>query len=313
MLELHNIISRKKLKKRMELDNVERVTLSFYKYFFIKNPINFRNLIYVNFNKLKIFGRVYIAHEGINAQISVPSFFFHSVKRFLKKINKNFKNIFINKSINNKKKSFWILIVKVRKRIVSDGILNKKFSMNPFGKYLNAIEVNKMFKEKTTLLVDVRNNYEYKIGYFENSIKLPGKTFREQIKLIVNYLHHLKEKNIILYCTGGIRCEKAASWLTFNGFNNVYQIKNGIIGYIKDAKLNNLPIYFKGKNFVFDSRMGERITKDILSTCKNCKISCDSYTNCRNDRCHVLMIQCSDCSKKLNNCCSLICKKKIKS
>ncbi|CAL4322747.1 rhodanese-related sulfurtransferase [Buchnera aphidicola] len=311
MPNLYNVESRKTLRKKMLADDVKRVTLSFYKYFFIKDLINFRNLIYVNFNKLKIFGRIYISNEGINAQINVPIFYFHTIKRFLKKIDQNFRNIYLNKSIFNERKSFWVLTVKIRKKIVSDGISNKNFFINSFKKYLNATEVNEMFKKKNTLLVDVRNNYEHKIGYFENAIKLPGSTFREQIKLITNYLCSFKKKNIILYCTGGIRCEKVAAWLSYNGFNNVYQIKNGIIGYVKDAKLNNLPILFKGKNFVFDLRMGERITKDVLSNCKNCHALCDSYTNCQNNSCHMLMLQCSDCLKKFNNCCSLTCKRKI--
>ncbi|WP_343153306.1 rhodanese-related sulfurtransferase [Buchnera aphidicola (Mindarus keteleerifoliae)] len=308
---LHNIESKKKLKKEIFSDNVKRITLSFYKYFFIKDPFYFRNLIYINFNKLKILGRVYIAEEGINAQISVPYNFFHTVKNFLKKIDKNFKCIYLNKCLEENKKSFWVLVVKVKTKIVADGISNKNFFMNFSQKYLNAKEVNKMLKEKNSVLVDVRNNYEHKIGYFKNSVKFPGSTFRQQIKLILNYLSKFKEKNIILYCTGGIRCEKVASWLIFNGIKNVYQIKNGIIGYVKDAVLNNLSVNFKGKNFVFDSRMEEKVTQDILSNCKNCNTPNDSYTNCYNDSCHILMIQCQKCSEKLSNCCSSKCKRKI--
>ena len=110
-----------------------------------------------------------------------------------------------------------------------------------------------------------------------------------------------------MYCTGGIRCEKASSYLINQGFKEVYQLEGGIIQYAHDIKENNLKSEFIGKNFVFDQRLGERVTDDILSFCHICGLSCDSHTDCKNDACHILFIQCEKCKKLYNGCCSKDC------
>ena len=121
-----------------------------------------------------------------------------------------------------------------------------------------------------------------------------------------------KEKKILLYCTGGIRCEKASAYLKHYGFKDVNQLYGGVIQYAKQVKENNIPCKFKGKNFVFDERMGERITNDVLSQCHQCNNSCDTHVNCANDDCHLLFIQCEDCRKKHMGCCSKKCIQIIK-
>ena len=114
-----------------------------------------------------------------------------------------------------------------------------------------------------------------------------------------------------MYCTGGIRCEKASAWLKHKGFQNVFQLNGGIIEYARQVNEHGLENKFIGKNFVFDERLGERISNDIISVCHQCGKPCDTHTNCKNDGCHLLFIQCEDCAEKLNGCCSEACKEII--
>ncbi|XBC37999.1 MAG: rhodanese-related sulfurtransferase [Buchnera aphidicola (Floraphis choui)] len=310
MILLHNLISNKELKNRMLFDNVPRITVSFYKYFFIKDVQKFRDDWYINFNSLKIFGRVYVAQEGINAQISIPINIYNDVKNFIYSYSDALNNVYINESLDNKK-SFWVLRIKTKKTILLDGLHRNSYNLNYSGIYLNAFDVNRIFNQKDVIFLDIRNHYEYKIGHFERSINIPVNTFREQLKEIVVFLKNEKNKKIVIYCTGGIRCEKTSSWMAYNKFKYIYQIRGGIIGYVNDARKNNLPIYFKGKNFVFDERISEVVSNDILSKCFQCDEYCDAYKNCHNNFCHNLFIQCIKCSKKFKNCCSQNCIAKI--
>lgn len=309
---LYNIISNKKLKKSLIYENKKRITVSFYKYFFIKNPKFFRDNLYKKFIKLKIFGRVYISNEGINAQISIIKNLYFKLQNVIKSFNHKLNNLHMNIANDDNGKSFWVLRMKVRSKIVSDGIRNKNFNIYNYPKqYLQAYQINKIIDNDNTIFIDIRNNYEYEIGHFKNAIKIPANTFREQIEKIPKFLENYKNKKIILYCTGGIRCEKASAWIQFHDFKNVYQIKGGIIEYIKCCKKENLPIYFKGKMFVFDNRMQECISNDVLSFCHQCGKKCDKHINCKNSSCHFLFIQCNKCFKKNIGCCSFFCIKKI--
>ncbi|MFT8229659.1 MAG: rhodanese-related sulfurtransferase [Enterobacterales bacterium] len=307
---LHNKVSNVELKNKLITDNTKRITVSFYKYFFIKNTTKFRNNIYCTFNKLKIFGRIYIANEGINAQISIPENKFDIFKKILYSKYNELYNIRINIALDNKN-SFWVLKVKVRPYIVNDGIKNVKFNILNIkkGKYLNAKETNIMCENHNTIFVDVRNYYEYNIGHFFNAINIPSITFRQQMKNLVKYLNKFKNKKIVLYCTGGIRCEKASAWLLFNEFKNIYQIEGGIIGYYRQTKNKGISCKFIGKNFVFDHRLSESITDDILGNCYRCKSLCDIYRNCINKKCNKLFIQCDTCYIRFNGYCSLSCNK----
>jgi UPF0176 protein len=116
-----------------------------------------------------------------------------------------------------------------------------------------------------------------------------------------------RDKNLLMYCTGGIRCEKASAWMKHLGFKNVFQLNGGIIKYAQEVKELGLENRFIGKNFVFDERLGERITEDIIAVCHQCGAPCDDHTNCRNDGCHLLFIQCKKCSEKYKGCCSDAC------
>ena len=139
-------------------------------------------------------------------------------------------------------------------------------------------------------------------------VEVPSDTFRDQLPMAVEMLKGKEEKNIIMYCTGGIRCEKASAYLLHNGFRNVFHLEGGIINYAKEVKEQNLNSHFKGKNFVFDNRLGERVTEDVIAYCHQCGKPCDTHTNCKNDGCHLLFIQCGECAATLDGCCSAECK-----
>ncbi|HEF8773430.1 rhodanese-related sulfurtransferase [Providencia manganoxydans] len=309
---LHNQVSNKILKERMLAETEPRTTISFYKYFNIQDPDAFRDNWYKQFKELNVFGRVYIAKEGINAQISVPESHVEALRELIYTTSPELDNLRLNIAIDDDGKSFWVLRMKVRERVVADGITDESFNPANTGKYLKAHEVNEMIDDPETIFVDMRNHYEYEVGHFENALEVPSDTFREQLPMAVEMLQQQKDKNIVMYCTGGIRCEKASAYMLHNGFKNVYHVEGGIIEYARKAKEQGLPLRFKGKNFVFDNRMGERITEDMLANCHQCGEPCDSHTNCRNDGCHLLFIQCPSCAEKYEGCCSSACTEEMK-
>ncbi|HTM66901.1 MAG TPA: rhodanese-related sulfurtransferase [Flavipsychrobacter sp.] len=304
---LHNRISNEELKARMLAETEPRKTVSFYHYFDIANPQEFRDELYKKFYELKVFGRIYIAAEGINAQISVPESNFSVFQNTLYHFDPALDGIRLNIAVDDDGKSFWVLRMKVRPKMVADGIDDPSFSMNKKGKYLKAAEFNELSARPDTIVVDMRNHYEYEVGHFEDAIEVPSDTFRQQLPMAVDMLKEEKDKNIIMYCTGGIRCEKASAYMLHNGFKNVFHVEGGIIEYTRKAKEQGLPLKFKGKNFVFDERLGERITEDIIAVCHQCGKPCDDHTNCLNDGCHLLFIQCKECAEKYEGCCSQAC------
>jgi UPF0176 protein len=304
---LHNRISNEELKARMLAETTPRTTVSFYKYFPIETPQAFRDALYIAFEKLQVFGRVYIAQEGINAQISVPTPHYEAFKTALFQAHPALNGIRLNIAVDDDGKSFWVLRMKVRNQIVADGINDPNFNPSHVGTYLKAQDVNRLAADPNTIFVDMRNHYEYEVGHFENAIEVPSDTFREQLPMAISMLQEHQDKNIVMYCTGGIRCEKASAYMLHNGFKNVFHVEGGIIEYARRAKAENLPLKFIGKNFVFDERLGERITEDILAQCHQCGAPCDVHTNCKNDGCHLLFIQCESCANQYDGCCSEEC------
>lgn len=282
MAYLHNRISQKELKQRMLEETEPRTTISFYRYFEIKDPHGFRDELYLHLNAISVFGRIYVANEGINAQISVPQSNFEKLKAFLDSVP-GMENLRLNIAVDDNGKSFWVLKIKVREKIVADGIEDSAFNMYKKGQYLDADGFNKMAAQPGTIIVDMRNHYEYEVGHFKNAIEVPSDTFREQLPLAIDMLHDNKDKNIIMYCTGGIRCEKASAWMLHNGFNNVFHLEGGIINYVHQVKEKGLDNAFVGKNFVFDERLGERISEDIIAQCHQCGAPCDTHTNCASE------------------------------
>ncbi|MEI7063536.1 rhodanese-related sulfurtransferase [Dickeya chrysanthemi] len=308
---LHNRVSNEELKARMLAETEPRTTVSFYKYFQLDDPQAFRDALYIAFHQIQVFGRVYIAKEGINAQISVPASRFEHFRAALFSSHPALDGIRLNIALEDDGKSFWVLRMKVRDRIVADGIDDDSFDPTRVGQYLNAEDINRMVDEPDTLFVDMRNHYEYEVGHFENAIEVPSDTFREQLPMAVDMLADARDKNIVMYCTGGIRCEKASAYMLHHGFKNVYHIEGGIIEYVRQAKSRGLPLKFVGKNFVFDERMGERVSDDVIAHCHQCGEPCDTHVNCKNQGCHLLFIQCPACAGKYAGCCSDVCQDEI--
>lgn len=306
MAVLHNRVSQAELKKLLYQETEHRTTISFYQYFPINDPRQFRDELYTALNALKVFGRIYVAQEGINAQISVPDSNVEALRNYLYSIEP-LNGLRLNIAVDDDGKSFWVLKIKVREKIVADGINDPAFSMERKGKYVNAQQMNELLKDEQTVVIDMRNHYEYEVGHFEKAIEIPSDTFREQLPMAVEMMQDKKDQNIIMYCTGGIRCEKASAYMLHNGFKNVFHLEGGIINYAQQAKTQGLPSKFIGKNFVFDDRLGERITEDVIAKCHQCGQPADTHTNCKNDGCHLLFIQCEACAAKYDGCCSEDC------
>lgn len=306
MAALHNRVSRKELKERILNDPTPRKTISFYCYFPIDSPNEFRDELYLKLKEFDVMGRIYLAHEGINAQISVPEMQMEAFRAYLYSIEP-LNGLRLNVAVDDDGRSFYVLDIKVRNKIVADGISDPEFDMANRGKYVNAEEFNKLTADPDTLVIDMRNHYEFEVGHFENAVEIPSDTFREQLPMAVDMLGDQKERNVIMYCTGGIRCEKASAYMLHRGFKNVFHLEGGIINYTNQVKEKGLDNKFHGKNFVFDQRLGERITDEIISNCHQCGKPADTHVNCKNDACHLLFIQCDECREKMEQCCSQEC------
>lgn len=303
MPALYNRIARKKLRSRTNINDEQRITLSFYKYFLVEDAKSIRDRLYTELTLLGVFGRIYVAGEGINAQVSVPASKFATFTALIRQFHPALNGLYMNIALENGDKSFWMLRIKVRKQIVADGIDDASFNPANTGNYIQAEEVNALLDDPNVQFVDMRNCYEYELGHFDNALNIPANTFAEQLAKLVDYLNPYREKRIVMYCTGGIRCEKASAWAKHNDFKQVSHLAGGIIGYVKRAREQNLPLRFRGKNFVFDERLGERVTDDIISKCHQCGNACDTHVNCANQRCHLLFIQCPTCAQKYAHLC----------
>ena len=303
---LHNKYSKEELKKRLYEETFKRMTLSFYRYVRIEEVAAFRDAFYKQLVELNVLGRIYVANEGINAQISVPEFNFEAFKNLLDSDDR-FKNMRLNIAVEDNGKSFYKLIVRVKQKIVADGLNDNTFDPGDVGRHLNAKEFNEALENPDTVVVDLRNHYESEIGHFEKAILPDADTFKQELPMVLDILKDKKDKKVLLYCTGGVRCEKASAYLKHQGFKDVNQLYGGIIHYIREVKQEGLSSKFKGKNFVFDERLGERIGDEIISKCHQCGSPCDNHTNCANDDCHLLFIQCTECAEKMQGCCTPEC------
>ncbi len=310
-MSLHNKVDKKILKDQIQKDSSKRTTISFYQYHHIVQPNTFRDELYERWEKLGVLGRVYLAKEGINAQVSVLTEKLETFKENLYAIG--FLNgVRLNLAVEDDGKSFYKLKIKVRDKIVADGLNDDTFDATKKGKHLSAEAFNEITDQEDTVLVDMRNHYETEVGHFENAICPDVDTFRDSLPIIEDMLEENKDKPLVMYCTGGIRCEKASAYFKHKGFKNVYQLEGGIIKYAHDIKKKGLKNKFIGKNFVFDERLGERISDEVISQCHQCGAPCDTHTNCTNEACHLLFIQCEDCAKKHSGCCSEECHDFIK-
>ena len=310
-MQLYNKHSAEERARIIDENSQERITLSFYKYFKLGNPNLFRDHLFIVWSKLDVLGRIYVAKEGINAQLSVPKENYNKFKESLKSLTP-LNEIRLNLAIEQYSKSFLKLTIKVREKIVADGLDDNSFDVTKIGDHLNAEQFNQMLNDDNTVCIDMRNHYESEIGFFRRAIKPDVDTFRESLEVIDDQLEkNGKEKNYLMYCTGGIRCEKASAYLKYKGIQNVFQLEGGIIEYTRQVKQNKLENNFLGKNFVFDERKSERISDEIVSSCHQCGAPADTHVNCTNEACHLLFIQCKNCQEKMNTCCSDDCNKTI--
>ena len=305
-MKLHNTVNGEELKEKIRQSHEPRTTISFYTYARIGNPQLFRDHLYYQWSQLGVLGRIYVAHEGINAQLSVPSPNLDAFKANLSEVS-FLDGIRLNYAVEDNGKSFFKLAIKVRNKIVADGLEEDIFSIAEPAAYLNVEQFNELSEKPETIIVDMRNHYESEVGHFKGAWCPDVDTFREQLPLVVEELQDKKEQPVIMYCTGGIRCEKASAYLKHKGFSDVYHLEGGIIKYSRDAEEQGLPNKFIGKNFVFDERLNERITDDVIAHCHQCGEAFDDHVNCANKACNLLFIQCPSCAAKYNACCSEEC------
>lgn len=307
-MQLYNKLSAKERAELIEKAGKERLTLSFYAYAQIGNPQQLRDDLFIKWDSLDVLGRIYVAQEGINAQLSLPADNFEAFKNHLDSIP-FLKGIRLNIAIEQDNMSFLKLKVKVRDKIVADGLNDDTFDVTNKGVHLSAKDFNEMLSNPNTVCVDMRNHYESEIGHFDGAVTPDVDTFRESLDIIeADLREHKEEKNLLMYCTGGIRCEKASAYYKHKGFKNVYQLEGGIIEYTRQVNAEGIENKFIGKNFVFDDRRAEKISDHVIAKCHQCGNPFDVHANCANDACHLLFLQCDTCKEEMNNCCSTTCK-----
>ncbi|MGB3617410.1 MAG: rhodanese-related sulfurtransferase [Catalinimonas sp.] len=308
---LHNRVNRRALRERLATDAERRLTLSFYRYVRVADPAAFRDDLYAAWRPLGALGRVYVANEGINAQISLPEARLADFRTYLQ-AHLYLGELRLNAAVEDDGKSFFKLTIKVKEKIVADGLRDDTFDVTDRGQHLDAAGFNALTARPETIVVDMRNHYEFEVGHFEGAVGLPAATFREALPLAEETLRGKEEQPVVMYCTGGIRCEKASAYLKHRGFRKVFQLEGGIIHYTRQAEAAGLPNRFRGKNFVFDERMGERISGEVISQCHQCGAPCDTHRNCANQACHRLFLQCDACAAAHETCCSAECQDVLK-
>ena len=304
---LINKMGPEELRKKLEAEDFKRRTISFYKYVMISNTDVMRDQLFMKWNELDCLGRIYLAKEGINAQMNIPE---HNWAEFVEHLYsiEEFNKVPFKIAVEDEENSFLKLTVKVRDKIVADGLDDGFFDVTNVGKHLDAQQWNEAIESGNAIVVDIRNHYESEIGHFQGALLPESETFREELPEVLDMLKGKEDHNVLLYCTGGIRCEKTSAFLKHHGFQDVNQLHGGIIDYARQIKKENLDNKFKGKNFVFDDRLGENISDEIVSNCHQCGEPCDVHINCGNKDCNLLFIQCDSCAEKFQHCCSVDCK-----
>lgn len=305
--QLYNKKCKEELERDLETESFSRITLSFYKYVNIDNINGLRDELYLKLSELKVLGRIYIANEGINVQISIPKKNKSKFVNFISSIQL-LSNIHIKEAVEDGI-SFYKLKIKIKNEIVAYDINKNDYDMDHVGRHLSPDEFNNAIENSECTVVDIRNYYESEVGHFKGAILPNVQRSQDLLPKVAKLLENKKNKKILLYCTGGIRCEKASSYLIKKNFTDVNQLDGGIINYANQIKRKKIKSKFIGKNFVFDNRLGERITNDVISNCHQCENKNDIHKNCKNDLCHILFIQCEKCNKKFDGCCSKECQK----
>jgi UPF0176 protein len=308
-MELHhlrNLRSPEELRARLEREGLPRTTLSFYRYVRLADVEALRHTLYQEWEALGVLGRIYLSQEGINAQVSLPTANLVAFRANLE-CREAFQAVPWKIAVEDDGRSFLKLAIKVRKKIVADGLADDAFDVTNVGTHLDAKTFNQKMEEGA-VVIDMRNNYECLIGHFEGAYLPKADNFRGAIDEVVEALKDRKEQEVLMYCTGGIRCEKASAYLKHEGFTNVAQLHGGIIDYARQLKAEGLKSKYLGQNFVFDERLAERITEDVVSTCMQCGTKSDRIGNCHEATCNMLLVQCETCAGKYADCCSPSCR-----
>lgn len=276
----------------------------FYKYVDIQYPKQILKWQMQVCTDLGLKGRIILAEEGINATLGGQT---EHVDRYMQLMNEHpyFGGIDF-KECEGDADYFPRLRIVVKDEIVHLGVDPKKITPKQGGTHLTPEQVHNLIKNKPDNLVilDTRNTYESKIGKFTDALTPDLKNFRDFPQYIDDNIEQFKDKQVLMYCTGGIRCERATAYLNVKGVaEKVYQIQGGIQRYIEQFPDG----YFRGKNYVFDGRVTVRVNADILSNCELCNVACDDYNNCLNANCNRHFIGCDACVTKYQGACSATC------
>lgn len=309
---LRNRLSKEVALQKLKAEDFKRVTFSFYRYVRLgteEEVYDLRDDLFLKWEDLGCLGRIYIAQEGINAQMSVPEHMFEAFKESLY-AHKAFKDVPLKIAVEDGI-AFWKLHIKVKQQIVADGLSINDYDIENVGNHLDAESFNQAMNDPHTIVVDMRNGYESEIGHFKGAYTPEVKTFKEELPAVANTLLGKEESKVLLYCTGGIRCEKASAYLKSKGFKDVNQLHGGIISYKHQIDEKGLENNFIGANYVFDGRTREQISGDIISSCKDCGNPCDLHVNCQNMVCNRLYLQCQECIDTTEGTCSSACYKKV--
>ena len=277
----------------------------FYKYVAIEYPKEIMKWQREICQNLGLKGRILISHEGINGTLGGST---ENLDEYMQTMSSHelFGNIDFKQSAGGPE-CFPRLSVKVRDEAVALGIPYDQLTPRNGGQHLSPQETHELLTNKPEDLVvlDTRNDYEWAIGRFEGAITPDIENFRDLPKYLDDNLDTFKDKQVLMYCTGGIRCERATAYLNEkNVAKKVYQIQGGIHRYVEEYPDG----FFRGKNYVFDGRVSVRINEDVLGSCALCAKPCDDYYNCLNAMCNKHFISCADCITTYDYACSENCK-----
>lgn len=280
--------------------------LLFYKFAHISNPEALAGTHREFCRTHNLRGRILIAAEGINGTVSGSLKNAQAYINWLKS-DPHFEDIEfkIDPSTGH---VFEKMFIRVRREIVTLGLQD----VNPEHETAPSLEPKDFasaMRDPDTVLLDIRNDYEYEVGHFHNAIRPNVGAFKEFPSWIEEHKELLESKKILTYCTGGIRCEKLTSYLLKSGFKKVFQLKGGIVNYSKDP--HTLGSDFDGRCYVFDQRISvpvNHVNPTIISRCHHCQRPCEEYVNCANLDCHVRFFCCEECARVHLRSCSAACR-----
>ncbi|MBY0354007.1 rhodanese-related sulfurtransferase [Candidatus Babeliales bacterium] len=285
--------------------------LLYYKYVEIVEPQLIVNWQQEVCRQLGLKGRVLIAHEGINGTLEGSE---QATQEYINIMNETplFAGIDFKESIGEDDIDYFPrLRVALRDEIVGLGKKAKDVTVGSTGQHLTPEQAHELMAKppKDLIILDTRNDYESRVGTFKNAIIPDITNFRDFPDYIDQHLDEFKDKEVLMFCTGGVRCERATAYLNTKGVaRNVMQIEGGIHRYVEKFPEG----FFRGKNYVFDNRVTVKVNDDILGTCDVCAKPCDEYTNCVNASCNKLFISCTPCLKVYDNTCGVTCQQLVK-